>query len=282
MAAYGSAEPRRVRTKSGSLAWILLIVVLVCTIPCIGLLIGLMLPAVQAAREAGRRTQCINKLHQLGLAMTNYHVTFKHFPPAATLDPNGDNPVSWRIQLLPFIDSSLYKTYNKSKPWNDPANQAVLKSMPLDFKCPSDQVDGPNETSYFMVTGRGTVGGLPGSQGIPLSKIRNGPSRTILIVDVPGMHVPWTQPKDITLTELIAHLKEHTLSAHPAGFNVTFCDGSAQVQPIGDLDVDTLEKMATTGERQAADRQPFSKRRLGRPPLPNNPAPDAGNPLEAK
>ncbi len=85
------------------------LVELLVVIAIIGILIALLLPAVQAAREAARRSQCSNHLKQLSLGLHNYHDTHGAFPPGA-LSVNG---LSWRVFLLPFIEQKpLYDKFS--------------------------------------------------------------------------------------------------------------------------------------------------------------------------
>ncbi|GAB4128753.1 MAG: hypothetical protein Kow0040_03860 [Thermogutta sp.] len=91
------------------------LVELLVVIAIIGILIALLLPAVQAAREAARRSQCTNNLKQIGLALHNFHDTYNRFP-AANFDPlfakpaNSDNFPNnshrwgWSVLLLPYIE----------------------------------------------------------------------------------------------------------------------------------------------------------------------------------
>jgi len=87
-------------------------------IAIIAVLIGLLLPAVQMAREAARRTQCANNLKQLGLGMHSHHDTNGTFPPAyVNKGPYGSTPYSfthgWAPHLLPFIEQEqLYSLYS--------------------------------------------------------------------------------------------------------------------------------------------------------------------------
>jgi prepilin-type N-terminal cleavage/methylation domain-containing protein len=90
------------------------LVELLVVIAIIGILIALLLPAVQAAREAGRRAQCSNNLRQLGLAVHTYHDTFNQLPPQTTTTSGWvgwEYAWSWITLLLPFMDGSA--TYNQ-------------------------------------------------------------------------------------------------------------------------------------------------------------------------
>jgi prepilin-type N-terminal cleavage/methylation domain-containing protein len=116
------------------------LVELLVVIAIIGLLIGLLLPAVQAAREAARRSQCNNNLKQLGLAVHNYHDTFKRIPPGAT----NTWQAGWAVFVLPFIEQEgAYDTQETGKATYVPApgalpNRDVLLGFTHPtFICPS-------------------------------------------------------------------------------------------------------------------------------------------------
>jgi prepilin-type N-terminal cleavage/methylation domain-containing protein len=110
---------------------------LLVVIAIIAILIALLLPAVQQAREAARRTQCRNNLHQLGIALHNYHDTHRCFPPGRV--PNG---WSWGPMLFPFLDeTTLYNACNFSmpvNPWPQGGNQTARKTPLAQFWCPSN------------------------------------------------------------------------------------------------------------------------------------------------
>ena len=83
------------------------LVELLVVIAIIGVLVALLLPAIQAAREAARRMSCQNNLKQMGLAMLNYEGTKKVLPPGSTMGmPQTRNGLSWHVEILPFAEFS--------------------------------------------------------------------------------------------------------------------------------------------------------------------------------
>ncbi|MFO7901531.1 MAG: DUF1559 domain-containing protein [Planctomycetota bacterium] len=128
------------------------LVELLVVIAIIGILVALLLPAVQAARESARRTQCINNLKQIGLAFHNYHDTHKCFPPSYVIQPGGGGVHgepdaatrdagpgwAWGTLLLPFLEQApLHDTIDFRLPCWDPANQAATETQLSGFLCPS-------------------------------------------------------------------------------------------------------------------------------------------------
>ncbi len=131
------------------------LVELLVVIAIIGILVALLLPAVQQAREAARRMSCTNNLKQLGLAIHNYHGTFQRFPSGyvsfATHDGSGPatamiDPLTWdagpgwgwQALLLPFIEgSTLADAITFERPIWDPVNAAWVQTRIPNFLCPS-------------------------------------------------------------------------------------------------------------------------------------------------
>jgi prepilin-type processing-associated H-X9-DG protein len=116
-------------------------------ISIIGVLIALLLPAVQAAREAARRTQCVNNLKQLGLALHNYEGTHLTLPPGyvSNFDAQGNDTGpgwGWAAMLLPkFEQTLLFNSLNFNLAIEDPANMTGRLPSVNNFLCPSDRVE---------------------------------------------------------------------------------------------------------------------------------------------
>ncbi len=136
------------------------LVELLVVITIIGILIALLLPAVQAAREAARRMSCTNNLKQIGLALHIYHDAHKTLPPGwLAFDPGTGQPHwfgqpgwAWSAMILPYLEqTSVYKNLiHFDLPITDPAN-AQAKVLPLAvFRCPSDTGD-----NTFVLQGGG-------------------------------------------------------------------------------------------------------------------------------
>lgn len=107
---------------------------LLVVIAIIGIIIAILLPAVQAAREAARRIKCGNNLKQMGLALQNYHDTFKTLPSGYVVP----NRILWSGLLLRQMEESpLYDKIDFSVPWTSAPNDAVCATYLSVFRCPS-------------------------------------------------------------------------------------------------------------------------------------------------
>lgn len=156
------------------------LVELLVVIAIIGILIALLLPAVQAAREAARRIQCANNLKQISLALHNYASVRQFLPPAVVADnfsPNrhydiwaeaasGSHGTSWMLQILPYMElGDIYDRWNFAT--NVLGNQAVATTDIAAFYCPSRRGEVRTEDAPMMFqnwTGGGTdYGGCVGA-----------------------------------------------------------------------------------------------------------------------
>ena len=121
---------------------------LLVVIAIIGVLVALLLPAVQSAREAARRTGCQDNLKQISLAMHNYHAIHDVFPigyvAATSTNLNATTPGwSWATAILPMLEQpSLYAASNLSTPIEDPSNQTTRLTSMAVYTCPTDRSAG--------------------------------------------------------------------------------------------------------------------------------------------
>jgi prepilin-type processing-associated H-X9-DG protein len=225
--------PRSSGVGTGATVGIILAVCLAGALVCGGILVALLLPAVNAAREAARRAQCSNNLKQIALALHNYHDTYKTLPPAYIPDKDGKPMHSWRVLILPFMEQqALYQQYRFNEPWDSPNNRMVADTAVRCFQCPSSPGPNPTETHYMAVTGQGTV--FEDAKACGFSQITDGTSNTIMVVEVHGTGVSWAQPVDLDASKLppqaiVAQGGPNVIgSCHPGGANAALCDGSVR------------------------------------------------------
>jgi prepilin-type processing-associated H-X9-DG protein len=214
--------------------------------------VALLLPAVQAAREAARRSACTNNLKQIAIALHSYHDTYKTFPPAYIADKDGKPMHSWRVLILPFLEdpdaAAIHKEYDFNEPWDGPNNKKLAARAPAVFHCPSSD-DSDQTTNYVAVVGDDTA--WPGDTATKLDEIikGDGASRTILVVESAGSGIGWTEPRDLSFDDAARGVNAGGVrpgfnSDHSRGMNAAFCDGSVKFLPDG-LSPEDLQALLT-------------------------------------
>ncbi|MDB2685995.1 DUF1559 domain-containing protein [Mariniblastus sp.] len=202
-------------------------------------LVGMILPAVQAARQAARRTVSMNNLKQMALACHNYESGHQRFPPQANYDDDGKALLSWRVHILPFIEEGeLYDQFHLDEPWDSDHNKKLIAQMPAAYDCPTVSVE-QGKTIYLGIAGEG---GIFSKKGTDLGQITDGMSNTAMIVEVnPASAVEWTKPQDYERDQ--NNPLKGLGAAQMGGFNVACADGSVHFIS-GSLDPEIWKNIA--------------------------------------
>jgi prepilin-type processing-associated H-X9-DG protein len=189
-----------------------------------GMLVALLLPAVQSAREAARRAAATNELKQIGLAMHNHHDKQGKFPAPAIVDKDGKRLLSWRVAILPYLEEqALYDQFHLDEPWDSEHNKKLIPRMPSVYVNPNFAEEG--KTLFLGVAGPGQL--FEGPEGVTLRQIRDGSSNTIMVVEAdPERAVVWTKPDDLEIDR--DHPAAGLGGLRPGGFNTLFADGSVR------------------------------------------------------
>ena len=206
--------------------------------------IGLLLPAVQQVRVAAKRAQSQNNLKQLALAIHNFESVFQKLPSGFGVRNEGEQPVSWRVMILPYLEQqALYDSYRFDEPWDSEHNVELAQNMPEVYRSPNSQAE-PGMTVYL---GIGGVGGAMGVDNNGLSRprkfrdFRDGMSNTILFLEASDqLAVPWTKPDAGVDPENFDFYS--LFGQYPGGFNAALSDGSVSFLS-GNLDPEILKLM---------------------------------------
>ena len=246
----------RQRVSSAAMGFTLIELLVVVTI--IGILISLLLPAVQAAREAARRMSCCNNLRQIGIGMHNYHVTWDCFPPGCIeyrymLNPKtgkaygaSGRQLAWSAYVLSRLEQQpLYDRIDFSQGYDSTANAAAAATILSVYLCPSTNrnsclTKGRGACDYGGIYGECITGPEPLPKGtliydrsISIRDITDGTAYTLLVSEDSGfVDGQWIDGANVFEQSGVINsppsFDNEMRSEHPQGVNGLFADGSAR------------------------------------------------------
>ncbi|HVV99611.1 MAG TPA: DUF1559 domain-containing protein [Planctomycetaceae bacterium] len=157
------------------------------------LVIALILPATQQAREAARRSQSKNNLRQLGMAFANYHATYSVYPPGGTFNAKGRGHHGWTTSLLGYMDAStIYSLVDFKQPWDGPENADFFRirfPLLLNPSIPDSTPEGEFAVSHYSANSNL----LAANSAVSQSDIPDH-SQTFIVGELGGDFVPWGCP----------------------------------------------------------------------------------------
>jgi hypothetical protein len=211
------------------------------------------LKAIQA------RARSLNNLKQIGLALHNFHDTYKDFPAPAIYSKAGKPLLSWRVALLPFIEQApLYQQFRLDEPWDSAHNRQLLKELPPIYAPPTGRSQVTGGTYYQAIVGKGA--GFEPGRSLKITEFLDGTSNTILVVEA-GDAVPWTKPEDLPYVPDQA--LPRTGGLFGGHFHALFADGFVRLIPKG-VDGDLLRKAITRDAGEPIDTDKLSSPLVGR------------------
>ncbi|MFO0803563.1 MAG: DUF1559 domain-containing protein [Gemmataceae bacterium] len=217
--------------------------------------LGLALPAIQKVRAGAARSQSMNNLKQIGLAIHNYESANGHLP-ADIVDKNGKPILSWRVAILPYIEQdNLYRRMKLNEPWDSEHNAVFSKVLIKTYLSPNatetTDKNGYGLTNYLAASGKGAAF-EPGKK-LKFTDFTDGLSNTILAVDSSDM-TPWAKPGDLAI-DFTKALPKFESAGKLGTANVLMGDGSVRTVNLKTVTEKTLKAAFTRdgGEVLGAD-----------------------------
>jgi hypothetical protein len=193
-------------------------------------------------REPSPNTLAANDLKQIGLAFHQYHQDHGHLPGSAIRSPDGRPLLSWRVAILPYVESEeLYQRFHLDEPWDSPHNFPLLSRMPKVY-ADSDQDPSEGATRFQVYVGPGSAFGNP--RGHTLADFASESKKTVLVVEG-EQRVPWTKPIDLAFGPEVLLVQPHVRQmAKVKRFWALSADGACHAMPA-DTPEETLRALIT-------------------------------------
>ena len=239
-------RPRKKLKKGGGSNSNVPLIIIVCLVGvivvCGGIGTALLLPAVQQAREAARRSQSKNNLKQIGLALHNYLDVYNTFPPGGIVREDGTQLMSWQASILPYLDEApLYSRINGNYGWNTPQNQPVFSQSVQAYLKPGISKASGGGLSYYA----GNAEVFRVNECESLGMIADGVSNTLFVGEVSEGLKPWADPTNVRDPALgFGKTADQFSGPHRGGTHFLMIDGSVRFISEN-IDQKTLKALAT-------------------------------------
>ncbi len=221
--------------------------------------LAVLVPTIRASRLAAQTMSCSNNMKQIVLALHNYHDVYKTFPWAITYAKDGTPMHSWRVRVLPYIESSVFYTaYDFDEPWNGPKNGLLGDEVPdtwpntdgtvlrnqdgtlyraVDFppvyRCPSSPSSQNHLCTNYVMLIDDRPGRPNGTPHLPGSVSPSFDQKSaVIIIEIADSDIHWMEPRDVLLSELSMKINDRSkrsLSSYHGGASIAHADGSVEI-----------------------------------------------------
>lgn len=194
------------------------------------------IPLVMAYQDVTLRTSSQPQLKQISLAVLNHESINNRFAAAGAVDSPLRPKLSWRVQILPFLEqSALYDQFNQNEAWDGPTNKKLISQMPKVYHVSySNLPQSEGKTCVQLAVGQQTL--FAGAEPARYSDLVDGASNTVMLVVTDDEHaVTWTAPDDYDVANLPIGLLNRA-DASP----LIFFDGSVQNRRVHGIDANDL------------------------------------------
>ena len=216
--------------------------------------------SVKNAQLQVNQTLCSANLTKLHFALHEYQAMNGTLPPAFLGDSNGRPRHSWRVLMLPHLDTwgidgdAIQRAYNFNEPWNSSANLQLIKPVEESrFACPCGDERKTTKTNYVVPIGEGTL--FPGANAVSLSDLPNDVD-PIMVFEIAHSNIQWAEPRDLPIADLNKASKTNSilLPTHGGIIRYVTVNGRRGVLPP-ETSIDELKRLCQTGVVTTATEQ---------------------------
>jgi hypothetical protein len=232
--------------KKTSFKTTIIVVAIVAVVVC-----AMMAYLLNKTRHEVNTTLCFANLFKLKTALVEYDARHGSLPPAVMNGPEGESAHSWRVLILPHLDSLeidadlIYSNYDMTKPWNDPKNRVLFKPVKESrFACPCGSEVYTTRTSYVVIVGEDTL--FPPGQTVSVSDVPPSVD-PILVLEITNSTIEWPEPRDLSIDDLATTGDSDTIALtrpHAGVIHYITLQGRRGVLPA-DTSADVVRQLAS-------------------------------------